>query len=126
LAVPLNNGVISFWHDRLIVPSQEWDEEIKSQLNSADIILLMVSSDFFDSQYCQQVEVKTALARHRDGTARVIPIICRRVLWNQSGLEILQALPTDAKPIKSWTDSDEAYFNIAQGILRTIEVVRKK
>ncbi len=126
LAVPLNNGEISFWHDRLIESGKEWDNEIKSQLNSADIILLMVSFDFFASGYCQRVEVKTALDRHRDGTARVIPIICRRVLWDQSGLEILQALPTDAKPIKSWADSDEAYFNIAQGILRTIKTIRKK
>jgi TIR domain len=126
LAVPIRNGEISLWHDRLIEPGEEWDDEIKAQLNSADIILLMVSADFFASDYCQRVEVQTALDRHRDGTARVIPIICRKVLWNRSGLEILQALPTDAKPIKSWTDSDEAYFNIAQGLQRVIGSIRKK
>jgi TIR domain len=58
LAVPIRNGEISLWHDRLIVPGQEWDNEIKSQLNSADIILLMVSADFFASDYCQRVEIR--------------------------------------------------------------------
>jgi WD40 repeat protein len=28
----------------------------------------------------------------------------------------LQALPTDAKPIKSWTDLDEALYNVTEGI----------
>jgi TIR domain len=126
LAVPLNNGEISFWHDRLIEPGQEWDDQIKGQLSAADVILLMVSADFFASDYCQRVEVKTALDRHRDGTARVIPIVCRKVLWNQSGLEILQALPTDAKPIRSWPDQDEAYFNVAQGIQRVIGVIKER
>jgi hypothetical protein len=86
----------------------------------------MVSPDFFASDYCQQVEVKTALKRHEDGTARVIPIICRKVDWEDSGLDKIQSLPTDAEPIKSWLDHDEAYFNIVQGLKQVIRAIRKK
>jgi hypothetical protein len=124
--VLINSKEIALWHDRLILPGEEWDETIKSQLNAANIILLMVSSDFFNSGYCQTVEVPTALDQHRNGSAVVIPVVCRSVLWNQSGLEILQALPKDAKPINTWPDRDTAYLNIAQGIQKVIGSIRKK
>jgi TIR domain len=126
LAVPLNSGEIIFWHDQLIVPGQQWHDEIKNQINSADIILLMLSSDFFASEYCQQ-EMEMALARYQDGTARVIPIICRSVFWENSTLGMIQALPKDAKPIDIWKNQDVAYRDVARGILRTIEeVIQKK
>lgn len=50
-------GTISEWHDRAIVPGQEWDEAIKGQLDRADIILLLVSPDFLASDYIDRVEL---------------------------------------------------------------------
>jgi len=32
----------------------------------------------------------------------------------------LQALPTDAKPIKSWSDLDEALYNVTEGIRKVV------
>jgi len=53
LATHLSNlewqNVISSWHDRKLVAGMEWDDEIKSQLDSADIILLLISPDFIAS-----------------------------------------------------------------------------
>ena len=54
--------------------------------------------------------MKQALERHKRGEAKVIPIILRHVYW-QGILGNLQALPTDAKPVKSWPDVDEAFFD---------------
>lgn len=56
-----------------------WGSEIDEHLNTADIILLLVSSDFIDSDYCYDVEMKRALKRHEAEDARVIPIILRPV-----------------------------------------------
>jgi TIR domain len=49
LSILQRQGVISSWHDRMILPGSEWDREIDANLSSADIILLMVSSDFLRS-----------------------------------------------------------------------------
>jgi WD40 repeat protein len=112
-------GLIDVWYDRDISAGTEWEKQIKEQLNAAQIILLLVSPDFMDSDYCYGIEMQRALKRHDLGEARVIPIILRHVYW-QEVLGNLQALPTDAKPIKSWPDLDEAFFNVTEGIRKVV------
>jgi hypothetical protein len=113
-------GLIDVWHDREINAGAEWEQEIGHHLNAAQIILLLVSPDFMNSDYCYSVEMKRALERHQRGEARVIPIILRHVYW-QGILGNLQALPTDAKPVNSWQDQDEVFFLVVEGIRKAIE-----
>ena len=56
-------GIISTWHDRRITAGTELDGAIDRNLNSADIILLLVSPDFINSDYCYKIERKRALRR---------------------------------------------------------------
>ena len=79
-------GYISAWEDRQIPIGGEWDHHIKSALNDADIILLMISMDFMNSEYCFDVEVKRAIERHNDpnDNACVVPIIVRPSDWMDS------------------------------------------
>src|SRR2546429_9932386 len=69
-------GLIDVWHDRDISAGTEWEREISQHLNSAQVILLLVSPDFMFSEYCYGIEMKRAMERHEHGEARVIPIIC--------------------------------------------------
>ena len=64
-------GLIDVWHDRDIGAGAEWEQEIKDQLNAAQIILLLVSPDFMDSDYCYGIEMQRAIERHELGEARV-------------------------------------------------------
>jgi WD40 repeat protein len=117
-------GLIDLWHDREIAPGLEWESEIDKHLNTAQVILLLISPDFMDSDYCYGVEMKRAMERHEQGDARVIPIILRPVYWQGAPFGKLQALPTGAKPVKSWSDLDEAFFNIAEGIRIVVEELK--
>src|SRR2546421_3669197 len=85
-------GLIDVWHDRDISAGMEWEQEISKHLNSAQIILLLVSSDFIDSDYCYSVEMKRAMERNEKGEARVIPVIFRPVTWQYEIFSKLQAL----------------------------------
>ncbi len=117
--------LIDVWHDRDISAGTDWEQQIKSHLNQAQIILLLVSPDFMVSDYCYSIEMQRALERHDLGEARVIPIILRYVYW-QGVLGKLQALPTDARPIKSWPDLDEALYNVTEGIRKVIQEITPK
>ena len=119
-------GVISNWHDRKILPGDEWDHQINDNLNTADIILLLVSSDFIASSYCWDVEVTTAIERHNTGKARVIPVILRRVDWSDTPFAKLQFLPKNAEPVTSWTNRDEAFTNVAQGIRAAAQQLKEE
>lgn len=111
-----NQGLIKLWHDRKISAGTEWVKEIDDQLDSAGIILLLVSDHFLASDYCYGVEMKRSLARHDAGEAIVIPIILKPVDWSGAPFGKLQAFPKDAKPVTKWNNRDEAFLNIAQGI----------
>ncbi len=116
-------GLIDVWYDREISAGAEWEQDIDKHLNTAQIILLLVSPAFMDSDYCYKKEMGKAIERHKRGEARVIPIILHHVLWEGSPFDKLQVLPTDAKPIISsaWHSSDEAFFNVVKGISKAVK-----
>jgi len=115
-----HKGLIDMWYDRHISPGTDWKRAIAGQLDSAQIILLLLSPDFMASEYCFGVEMNRALERHMTGEARVIPIILRPVYWDFQPLTGLQALPKDAKPVTRWQSSDDAFFNIVYNIQRIV------
>src|SRR5437660_81371 len=91
--------IIDLWHDRDISAGTEWEREIDKHLNTARIILLLISPDFMGSDYCYGKEMKLAMERHERREARVIPIILRPIYWQGAPFGKLQALPTDAEPV---------------------------
>jgi TIR domain len=119
---------IQTWHDLELEAGTEWERNIQQQLNTADIILLLVSSSFMASDYCYSTELQVAIDRHNAGTARVIPVILRPCDWNHEDVPFskLNVLPTHAKPITGWQDPEEAYAIVAQKIRETVEQLRKQ
>jgi TIR domain len=112
-------GLISAWHDRHILPGTDWPHAINEHLESASVILLLISADFLASDYCYGLEMQRALERHQANEARVIPILLRPVDWNNAPFAHHQALPADAKPITRRIPA--AFTDVAAGIRRVIE-----
>ncbi len=122
LSILKHRELISAWHDRKISAGEEWKGMIDEHLNSAKIILLLISSDFLASKYCYDIEMKRAIERHNLGEARVIPIILRHAYWEGSPFSKLQALPTNAEPVKdgNWRSIDAAFKDVAEGLEKAI------
>src|SRR5437868_7456509 len=115
-----HNGLITIWDYGNISPGVEWEQEIDKHLDEAQIILLLISASFLASKYCYRVEMQRAIGRHERKEARVIPIILRPVRWNEPPIDKLQVLPDRAKPISRWTNRDEGFKNVADGIVKVI------
>jgi CheY-like chemotaxis protein len=49
--------IVQTWHDRKISPGEEWNKSIDKYLNTADLILLLISPDFLRSDYCYRKEI---------------------------------------------------------------------
>lgn len=118
--------LVSVWHDRLIAAGSEWKGVIDRNLETARVVLLLISADFVNSDYCYDIEMKRALERHGNGEATVIPVLLRPVVWNNCPFSKLQALPVGAKPVTEWANPDSAYVNIVEGIRSTIEQLHIK
>lgn len=118
LAPLKREGILSLWHDRRILAGDEFDHTISTHLDSAGIILLLVSPYFLASEYCNDVEVARALERHAMGTARVIPVILHPCDWKRMPFGKLLAAPTDGRPVSKYTNLHEAYLDIVKSIRR--------
>ena len=120
LAQLRRDNVISTWHDKKILPGEEWDREIDENLNNADLVLLLVSPDFLASDYAYGREMERALERHESGSAIVVPIIVRPADWLNSRIAALQALPSGGRPVSRWPNRDDAWLDVVQGLRRLI------
>lgn len=118
LSLLRRNGVISEWHDRKITGGSNISDEISKNLNDADIILLLVSSSFLNSDYCYEKEMTRALERHNAKEARVIPVILRPCAWHSAPFGELLAFPKDGFPVTKWDNEDDAFLDIEKGISR--------
>ena len=126
LSLLKQEGLIKGWYDREIRAGAEWANEIQAHLNSAHVILLLISPDFMASDYCYSIEMMRALERHNAQEALVIPIILRPTDWERAPFGKLQALPTDGKPITRWSNRDEAFLQVAQDIRKVVDELNAK
>src|SRR5690606_32218635 len=94
----------------------EIDATIDAHIDSDEIILLLVSPDFLASDYCYDIEMTRALARHEAGAAKVIPVILRACDWHHAPFGKLLAVPRDGKPVTQWPDQDQAFLEVAQAV----------
>lgn len=120
LAMLKHEKLITAWHDRRILAGASVDNDIDENLETADIILLLVSSAFLNSAYCFSREMARALELDKAKKARVIPIMLRPCDWKTAPFSGLKIIPRDAKPVVLWPNQDEAFTDIAREIRRVV------
>jgi hypothetical protein len=129
LIILKNKYPIDAWYDGEILPGEPWESTILEKLEESNVILLLVSRNFLSSYYCQEIEFKKAMERHKLGDAHVIPIIVRDCNWKNSPIQGLQILPDDRIPIADPNNkrgADTAYVNIANGLKKIFDKIQSE
>src|SRR5581483_7700084 len=121
LSLSTRQGLLTLWHHQHIAPGSNWQQILDTHLETADVILLLVSSDFLASDYCYGVEMKRALERHQKGEAQVIPILIRPVDWKHAPFAHLSTLPINTKPLSLWEDKDAALAEVCETLRHLLE-----
>ena len=125
LKVLERNNLVSTWHDGEILPGVDWDTAIKSELRNADIVLLLLSPDFLNSEYIWTEEVETALQLVKDESSKklVVPIVLRSCGWLETSLKDIQAagrVPKKGEPITLADDIDQAWQSVVTDLTKLI------
>lgn len=89
--------LIDFWYDRMIQPGTNWDESIQKELQEADVILFMVSSDFLLSKYIMEKEVPNAIELTRNGNKRLEIILVEDCLFEETIIGAIQLKTNDGE-----------------------------
>ncbi len=124
LRVLERNNLISTWYDREIAPGMEWDRKIKRQLAESDVVVLMLSPDFLNSDYIWDVELEKALEMHEAKRATIVPVLLRSCLWADTPIARIQnanIVPKKAEPIDLAPNRDQAWHAVVEGIKRAID-----
>ncbi len=122
-------GRIKVWSDREINPGVDWEREIVQNLDTADIILILVSAAYYNSAYIHKKEITHAMTRHERGEAKVLPVIVRPCSFlDDPVISRLQVLPTDGKPVNShhWRERDDAWLDVVAGVKRVLNELEKR
>lgn len=120
LSILQRQGFIETWHDRRIAAGSDLSREIDQHLETADVILLLVSSDFLASDYCYDIEMRRAMERHEAGEVRVIPVILRPCDWHDAPFGKLLATPPDGKPVTRFPTLDDAFVLVVADIKKAL------
>lgn len=108
------------WHDLLISPGDSVEAERRRAWRAADILVLLISADYFLPDIYDEPEVRAALERQTRGQLLVIPVLLRSCLWQATALRTLQMLPRGEQPLAHLEDHDAAFAAIAQELRQRV------
>jgi internalin A len=114
LAVLKRLNKLQLWDDRSIEAGEEWEKVLLQELETADIVLCLVSGDFVASDFCYKKEFGAAMAAHQRGEKTVIPVLLRKTDWLDLPLSKIQGVPGDGEWISSAKNKDEAWSAVSE------------
>ncbi len=113
------------WSEAMIRAGQVRHREIEAAWNAADLIVLLISADFL---FAHDDDLQRAERRRREG-ATIIPVIVRPVAWQDSPIGELHVYPRAedqaVKPVSKWSDPEDAWLSVREGILAVINARRE-
>ena len=121
-------GYVEKWVDSDLLPGEEWEKRIEQELDTAHLVIILVSADALRSEFIRKKELKRALEKKRSGSARVIPVLVRECTWElHPDLSTLQFLPKDdngrIRGVAGWISRDEAWAACLRELKKLIDEV---
>ncbi|MDM2928487.1 TIR domain-containing protein [Citrobacter sp. Cm046] len=121
------NQNMEIWYDKELMAGDVFDDVISSKIEESDVFIFLITQDFLTSKYCIDIEVSKALERKSlDDGLRIIPVVLDYCTFKKSNLSKFNALPNDAKPVKSYQNINQAYLEISEGIEEVINYLLEK
>lgn len=126
-----NEGLVEWWQDGKIRPGSAWDEVIREELKQADIVILLLSTAFFASDYIRGVELREARRRHEAGEAEILPVLLEptTAAVGQKWLSRLQTVPVHngaLRPITSHNPQVNGWHEVDKALRGVIAEVAER
>ena len=106
----------------VVIPGANWREEERQLINSAQVIIFLISAALLASSFHEQ-EIAQAINLHKQKKTLVIPILLQPISpasLEHTSLAKFQPLPRNRKPIVKWPHRDEAFAQITEELVSLI------
>ena len=122
-------GFIRVWHQGNIRAGDDKNAEINKHLNSARLIVILISGNFMKYYYNNfqniKSQVDTAMKRKEAGKAIIIPVLLTKVASLETTIfGQMKFLPNNGKPVKDryWRNRNEVFDIIAEELGKEINL----
>jgi hypothetical protein len=120
LAALKRKRLVAVWHDRMLKPGEHLNRAIEAELAQADLVILLVSANFINSDYCTEKEMQRAFARARDGRCKVAAVILKPCAWRDIPIDDeggrlgdFLVTPRDGRAVTQWPRGQDAALHSA-------------
>jgi hypothetical protein len=112
-------GIISVWSVRHLQAGVDRLTLMRSHLDQADLIVLLLSADFFTDGECEAL-MERALERYQQGTVRVVPLLLHPFAFRETNLATFTPFPSDGRPVVLWENAEAALDDCVRGLRRIL------
>ncbi len=123
LMVLERQGLLATWSDERIELGVDWHPELLTALNSASVVILLITVNFLTSEFILREEVPRALEQRRASGLKVVPVYCRPCAWEAvPWLARIQIWPRSAQPLwgNAGDDAASRLSELAREIARMV------
>jgi len=115
---------ISIWSDEQIMPGAQWDTEIRKQLETCRVAILLVTPNFLASDFIIEKELSLILKRGQEGELIIYWIAVSHSSYNITDLSKIQSANDPAKPLDelSKQERDKTLVQIAEKIANAMDI----
>jgi len=112
LSTYIRNGQVNIW-DKTMLIAGELTSKIITKLEAADIIIILMSSDYLADSNAYDIDLRIAEQRFEGQKAKILPVIVRPCMWEDTWLGGLSHQPKGEKAISQFTEQHAAWFEVA-------------
>jgi len=126
------NGLLDKWHDAMLRPDDKVDERIMKELETCDVVILLMSVDLMGSRYVRTKELPVAVKRTGEGGCRILPVVLKNwtVVKDNEHVKQWNPLPLGAdqrvQAIADFSDHDTGWDQVYTALTQMLEEVRGK
>ena len=118
----VREGRLDCWDDTHIRPGDDWKQEIQSALDTAQVAVLLISADFFASDFIDETELPPLLDAAKAKGVRVLPVILSASRFARNpALARFQAVNPPSRPLNDMLPAEQE--KVLDHLAHTIESI---
>src|SRR3954465_480570 len=118
----VREGPLDCWDDTHIQPGDDWQQEIRTALDTAQVAVLLISADFFASDFIDENELPPLLAAAEAKGVRILPVIISASRFARNpDLARFQAVNPSVRPLNEMPPAEQE--TVLDRLAHTIESI---
>jgi hypothetical protein len=121
-----SGGEVTLFFDNRLQAGAVWEAKLLEKLRSAEIVILLISSDFLSSQYIRTTEWPLIEERQRQGDCEVAPVLVRQCWFHRAPVGALQLIRPGDRAVDDHDKRDPAWMEVMRELDKVLERARAK